>query len=146
MMFSLYPNYIIGTTSVSAATNTTLQTTNFPNLGGAGSIISTTQLATANSLLAILGGLINGATQGFNTTSPTSGYSPVRNLSPFRNSNHALYVSDKWSVTRGLTLTLGLRYELYPALKLDNGLSLEPVISDPDNPEARFLPEMEPIM
>lgn len=34
---------------------------------------------------------------------------------------------------RGLTLTLGLRYELFPAMKLANGLALEPVIADPDN-------------
>lgn len=135
----IVPNYIIGTTNVSTATTTTLTNNNFPNVGGTGNVISTTQLNTANSLLAILGGLINGATQGFNTTSPTSGYSPVRNLSPFRNSNHALYASDKWLVTRNLTLTLGLRWELFPALKLNNGLSLEPVISDPDNPEASLL-------
>ena len=86
-----------------------------------------------------MGGIISSATQGFNTTSPTSGYSPTRNLSPFRNSNHALYASDKWSVARGLTISLGLRYELFPALKLNNGLSLEPVISDPKNPAASLL-------
>ena len=130
----IVPNYIIGPTNVGSA-STTLATGNFSTLGG----ISTTQLGTANSLLSILGGLINGATQGFNTSSPTSGYAPVRNLSPFRNSNHALYVSDKWSISRGLTLTLGLRYELFPALKLNNGLGLEPVISDPDNPAASLL-------
>lgn len=135
----IVPNYIIGVTNVNAATTTTLATGMFPNQGGSGSVISTTQLATANSLLAILGGLVNGATQGFNTTSPTSGYAPVRNLSPFRNSNHSLYGSDKWSIARGLTLTLGLRYELFPALKLNNGLSLEPVIADPDNPAASLL-------
>jgi hypothetical protein len=31
-------------------------------------------------------------------------------------------------------LTLGLRYELFPALRLDNGLAVEPVIADPNNP------------
>ncbi len=135
----IVPNYIVGVTNVNAATTTTLQTTHFPNQGGSGSLISTTQLSTANSLLAIMAGLVNSATQGFNTTSPTSGYSAVRNLSPFRNSNHSLYVSDKWFVTKDLTLTLGLRYELYPAMKLNNGLGLEPVISDPDNPAASLL-------
>lgn len=135
----IVPNYIIGATNVSSTTTTTLQTGMFPNSTGTGTIISTTQLATANSLLAIMAGLVNSATQGFNTTSPTSGYAPVRNLSPFRNSNHALYASDKWSVTRDLTLTLGLRYELFPAMKLKNGLSLEPVISDLNNPEASLL-------
>ena len=140
----IVPNYIVGTTNVSAATTTTLTNNNFPNIvGGVPQtnqfIINTTQLGTANSLLAILGGLVNSATQGFNTTSPTSGYSVTRNLSPFRNSNHALYASDKWMIARNLTLTLGLRWELYPAMKLQNGLSLEPIIADPDNPAASLL-------
>ncbi len=133
------PTYNVATTNVNAATTTTLQTGNFANVGGSGSLISTTQLGTANSLLAILGGLYSSASQGFNTTSPTSGYAPVRNLSPFRNSNHALYASDKWSLTRGLTISLGLRYELFPALKLANGLGLEPAIADPENPAASLL-------
>lgn len=135
----IIPNYIIGTTNVNAATTTTLATTHFPNQGGAGSLISTTQLATANGLLAIMGGLVNSATRGFNTSSPTSGYAPVRNLSPFRNSNHSLYISDKWSVARNLTVTLGMRYELYPAMRIKNGLSLEPVIVDQNNPASGLL-------
>jgi hypothetical protein len=32
-----------------------------------------------------------------------------------------------------------LRYELFPGLRLANGLALEPVINDPDNPEASLL-------
>lgn len=142
----IVPNYIIGTTSATTATNTTLSTTNFANSctpspcgTGLTSLISTTQLGTGNSLLAILAGLVSSGTQGFNTTSPTSGYQTARNLSPFRNSNHALYVADKWSPFRGLTINAGLRYELFPALKLNNGLSLEPVISDLDNPAASLL-------
>jgi hypothetical protein len=140
----IVPNYIVGTTNASTATTTTLTNGNFPNIVGgvpnpAQSIISTTQLSTANSLLSILGGLVNSATQGFNTTSPTSGYSPTRNLSPFRNQNNSLYASDKWLVTRNLTLTLGLRWEIFPAMKLKNGLSLEPVIANLDNPEASLL-------
>jgi hypothetical protein len=140
------PNYIIGTTSVSTATNTTLAPTNFGNVctpspcpAGQTSIINTTQLGTANGLLALLGGLVSSAQQGFNTTSPTSGYSSDRALQPFRNSNHALYASDRWSAARGLTISFGLRYELFPALRLNNGLSLEPVIADPDNPAASLI-------
>ena len=137
----IVPNVIIGTTNVNAATNTTFQASNFANVGGTAgsSLISTTQLGTANGLLALLGGLFNNVTQGFNTTTPTSGFSSDRNLQPFRNSNHALYASDRWSVFRGLTLSLGLRYEIYPALKLNNGLAVEPVISDPENPVASLL-------
>lgn len=137
--FGTIPNYILGTTSVNTATNTTLATTNFANVGGSGSLINTTQLATGNGLLALLGGLVSGGVQAFNTTSPTSGFQTARNLAPYRNSNHALYVQDRWSVTPGLTLTLGVRYELYPALKINNGLALEPVITDLNNPQASLL-------
>lgn len=128
------PNFVLGPT-----TATTLSTNNFANVGGTGSLINSNQLTTANSLLALLGGTVNSASQGFNTTSPTSGFQVARNLSPFRNTNDALYASDRWSVTRGLTISLGLRYELYPALKLANGLAVEPLISDPDNPAASLL-------
>lgn len=131
------PNYTVGITP-----QTTFQTTNFANVGGAAntSLINTTQLTIGNNLLALLAGTVNAVSQGFNTTSPTSGFQPnVTNLQPFRNTNTALYASDRWTVTRGLTLSLGLRYELYPALKLQNGLSVEPVISDPDNPAASLL-------
>ena len=124
----IIPNYVIGPT-----TATTLSTANFQGL------INSNQLGTANSLLALLAGTVNSASQGFNTTSPTSGFQVARNLSPFRNTNDALYASDRWSVTRGLTISLGLRYELYPALKLANGLSVEPLISDPNNPAASLL-------
>jgi hypothetical protein len=137
--FGTIPNYTLGTTSVNTATNTTLATTNFANVGGTGSLINTTQLGTANGLLALLGGLVSGGTQAFNTTSPTSGFQTAQNLAPFRNSNHALYVQDRWAVTPGLTLTLGVRYELFPALKINNGLALEPVIADFNNPEASLL-------
>lgn len=137
--FGTVPNYTLGTTSVNTATNTTLATTNFNNVGGSGSLINTSQLGTANGLLALLGGLVNGGVQAFNTTSPTSGFQTARNLAPFRNSNHALYLQDRWSVTPGLTLTAGVRYELFPALKINNGLSLEPVITDLNNPQASLL-------
>lgn len=124
------PNYTIGTNPT-----TTFLSTNF---GAAG--INGNQLTTANNLLALLGGIVNGATQGFNTSSPTSGFQPnVTNLAPFRNTNIAFYGSDRWAIARGLTVSLGLRYELFPALKLQNGLSVEPVISDPDNPAASLL-------
>ena len=136
------PNYIIGTTSVNAATSTTFATSNFANtVGGVptGSLINSTQLGTANGLLAILGGLVSGSSQGFNTTSPTSGFSVARNLAPYRNTNNAFYGQDRWSIARGLTLSLGVRWEIYPALRLDNGLALEPVLADKAHPEASLL-------
>lgn len=138
--FGIFPSYRLGTTSATTATNTTLTTNNFANVGGTGSIINTTQLATANGLLALLGGLVNQAGQAFNMTDISSGYVPgQRQRAPFLNWNHALYVTDRWQVTRGLTINAGVRWEIYPALRLDNGLALEPVISDPKNPAASLL-------
>ena len=101
---------------------------------GATSVISTTQLGTANGLLALLGGLYNQATQSFNVGDVNSGFQPIRQFTPFRYENHSAYVFDRWLVNNQLTLTLGLRYELFPALRLNNGVALEPVFTDPDNP------------
>ena len=129
------PNYILGPIGV-AGSSTTFAPANFTSAGG----ISTAQVATANGLLALLAGTVNSASRGFNTTDPTSGFQPnVRNLQPFRNTNNALYAADRWSISREFTLSLGLRYELFPALKLANGLSVEPVISDLNNPAASLL-------
>ena len=137
----IVPNYIIGPSTVVApgVNNTTLTTGNFANNctpACTNSLISTAQAGTASNLLALLAGVVNGRVQGFNTTSPTSGYQVARNLSPFRNSNHAFYASDRWSALRGLTISMGLRWELYPAMKLNNGLGLEPVIPEGADPVA----------
>jgi hypothetical protein len=138
--FGIIQYYNLGNTSVDAATNTTFTAANFANAGGTGSIISTTQLGTANGLLALLGGLVNSSAQAFNLENIGSGYQPgVRQLAPFLNYNNSLYITDRWQAARGLTLNFGVRYELYPGLKLTNGLALEPVITDLDNPEAALL-------
>jgi hypothetical protein len=129
------PSYRLGTGPNTPA----FIASNFANQGGSGSLISTTQLTTANNLLALLGGIVNAGTQTFNAETATSGFGPRASFNPYRYSNHSLYISDRWSVTRGLTLTLGLRYEIYPALRLINGLTLEPVITDPDNLAASLL-------
>ena len=101
----------------------------FSGIGG----ISNAQLGTANNLLALFGGLYSTATQTFNVADQNSGFAATGLFSPYRYSNHSLYVSDRWSAARGLTLSLGVRYELFPAMKLANGLALEPVYADPDN-------------
>jgi hypothetical protein len=138
--FGIVPHYYIGNTNVSTATNTILTNNNFGNVGGAGSVINATQLAQVNGLLAILGGLINGEQQAFNMKDIQTGYvAGERQLAPFINWNHALYVTDRWQIRPGLTLNAGVRWEIYPALRLDNGLALEPVITDPDNPAASLL-------
>ncbi|HEX3101101.1 MAG TPA: carboxypeptidase-like regulatory domain-containing protein, partial [Pyrinomonadaceae bacterium] len=125
----IVPNYTIST----GPNTPQLAAANFP--GG----INNTQLGTANNLLGLLGGIISAGTQSFNTVDPTSGFQAVQRLQPFRYSNDSLYIQDHWLMARGLTITAGLRYELFPALKLDNGLALEPVIADPNNPTPSLL-------
>ncbi len=138
------PNYVIGPSAVVApgVNNTNLTTGNFANNctpACSNSLISGTQATTASNLLALLAGIVNQRVQGFNTATPDSGYAPVRNLAPYRNSNHALYASDRWSAARGLTISAGVRWEMYPALKINNGLALEPVIANPDDPAASLV-------
>lgn len=127
----IVPTYTIGTGAATPA----FSTTNFAAFGG----ISTAQLGTANGLLALLGGIVNGGSQGFNTSSRTSGFQPTRLLQPFRYEVYSMYVQDRWRIRPSLSLTLGLRYELYPALRLDNGLALEPTIPDGTDPLAAIL-------
>jgi hypothetical protein len=110
-------------------------TANFTNVGG----ISTAQLGTANGLLGLLGGIVAQQSQTFNLEDVSSGFQRVSAIQPFKYENYSLYAADRWQITNDLTLNLGLRYELFPALRLDNGLALEPVISDPDNPIASLL-------
>lgn len=107
------------------------------NFGGA-AFISNAQLTTANNLLALFAGQYNTAVQTYNVEDQTSGFQPTQNFLPFRYSNHSLYVQDRWAAMRGLTLTLGVRYELFPAMKLASGLALEPVLADTEN----FLPAL----
>lgn len=127
----ILPVYTLGT----GAATPQFVAGNFTSVGG----ISNAQLATANGLFALLGGIVNGGSQQFNTTSRTSGFSPTRLFQPFRYENHSLYVQDRWRIRPELTLTLGVRYELFPALRLDNGLALEPVIPDGVDPVQAIL-------
>lgn len=131
----IIPGYNIG---LSGAFTGLLTQTNFVNTGGAAgtSLVDANSLATANNLIALLGGVLNSGTQSFNQANITSPFQPVRQLAPFLNWNHALYASDRWSVLPGLTLTMGVRWEMFPPLKLSSGLALEPVITNADNPAA----------
>lgn len=120
------PTVTIGTGTATP----TFSTANFAAIGG----ISTTQLGTANGLLALLGGGFTSVAQSFNLVDTNSGFvRGATSFTPFRYENHSLYFADRWLAAKGLTLSLGVRYEVFPALRLNTGLALEPVIADPDN-------------
>jgi hypothetical protein len=121
------PTFTLGT----GGTAPVLNANNFTSLGG----ISTAQLTTANNLLGLLGGIVTAGTQSFNVTSPTSGFVPgATTFSPWRYNNHSLYFQDRWRVRPELSLTLGLRYELFPALRIANNVGIEPLIPEGTDP------------
>lgn len=125
----------IPTLTVATGTSTpSLDASQFP--GG----ISATQLESANSLLALLGGFVESAEVTFNATSATSGF--VQGAFPTRHlnfENYSAYVTDTWRVTPRLTLNFGLRYELYSPIREADRLALEPVIPEGTDPSAAVL-------
>ncbi len=88
--------------------------------------ISVAQLGVANGLLALYGGIVGAGAQSYNVASRTdTSFSSTQTFQDFRYGNHSAYVQDSWRVRPNFTLTAGLRYELYTALKLNNGIGLE---------------------
>jgi hypothetical protein len=90
--------------------------------------ISNNDLANANTLLATLGGYVDGYSQTLNVNSRTSGYVPgapfVRH---FLIGDYDLYAQDKWRVSQRLTVTLGLKWQLPGVLDERDSLELLPV-------------------
>lgn len=126
----------VPTVTIGNTAGTIFSTANFNGIGG----INSTQLGTANGLLTLLGGHFNAVAQSFNVTTLEEGFVPgATEFRPFRYENHALYLADRWQAMRGLTLSLGLRYEIFPALRNLTGRGLEPLISDLDDPVSSLL-------
>ncbi len=91
--------------------------------------VSTTDLGTANQLLATLGSYIDGYSQTFNVANRNSGYvSKQPFLRHFLDNDYSFYVQDKWKVSRRLTVTLGLRYQLPGVVDERDSLELSPVM------------------
>lgn len=96
--------------------------------------ISSTDLTTANSLLATLAGYYSGYSQTFNVNSRTSGFvSGATQLRHETLNNYALYAQDNFRLRPGLTLTLGLRWDYYSPVDEQDSLFLMPVLKD-NNP------------
>jgi len=105
-----------------AVGTTTPQLTTASFAGG----ISSTNLTTANQLYSLLGGIIPSGQETFNVTSASSGFVPGAGFAQkYAYNNYNFYFADQWRVSPRLTLNLGLRYELYPSLKEENGVISE---------------------
>jgi hypothetical protein len=115
------PTYTLAMGSGQAAYN--LSTSNLPG-------ITSNDLFNAQTLLATLGGFLDGYSQTFNVTSRTSQYVPgadfVRN---FLLDDYAVYAQDNWKIAPRLTLNLGLRYEMPGVADERNSLELLPNMS-----------------
>lgn len=132
---------IVSTFSLGTNVNTpSISTAQFTNGALFPGQVPTAQRAAANSLLALLGGIVSSGVQSFNVETQTSGFVPgatQRRL--FDYEIYGFHFSDQWRVRKDLTLNLGLRYDLYTALKSGNGLALEPVIPNLDDPVSAIL-------
>lgn len=96
--------------------------------------ISATDLARANALRFLLGGIVGSGSATFNAQGQTEGFARERQLRTLNFEIYSAYISDQWRVRPNLTLNLGLRYELYTPLNDPRSLYLEPVITNFNDP------------
>jgi hypothetical protein len=93
--------------------------------------ISQNDLVTANNLLALLGGYVDGFSQTYNITSRTSGFVPgATDLKHWLLNNYAWFGQDTWKIHPRLTLALGLRYDLFGVVDEKDGLALMPQLQN----------------
>ncbi len=118
------PNITFGF-SASAPAGIQLTAANFP-----GSLISATNLASANAWLAFLGGIVTTVSQTLQVRDKTSGFIPgIRNNRNFLFDDLAFYFQDNWRVRPNLTLTAGLKWEYFSPVRERDDLSLQPALN-----------------
>lgn len=121
------PTYVLG-----GGTGQTFTATTFNNASGcvaATGVNCITSVTTANSLLALLGGLIGSANQTFTAASQTGNLAAVPPGRSLNTDHYSFYGTDQWRISPTFTVNYGLRYELFTPLREPNGLALEPIIS-----------------
>ena len=89
--------------------------------------ISAAELTLAQNVFADVTGLLGSIAEGFNHTSPTSGYVPgvPENYTPVQQ-NLAFYWQDGWRLKKNLTVNYGVRWEYQGPYDARNGLVLLP--------------------
>lgn len=114
---TVFPRVTIGT---NANNPNNLSTATLPG-------ISAAELTLANSVFNNITGMLGSISQGFNHTSPTSGYvaGKPEEYTPVQQ-NLAFYIQDSWKVRRDLTLQYGTRWEYQGPYDARNGLVLLP--------------------
>ena len=123
---SITPTYNLGTNINTPQISTAQFTTAALFPGG----VPTAQRGTANSLLALLGGIVSSGSASFNVIDKTTGFvagATQRRIFNFK--QYGAYFSDSWRAKPSLTLNLGIRYDYQTPLKMTNGLALEPIIA-----------------
>lgn len=123
---------LVGTTPTYTISTTTNPNTpgliNSQFTGG----IDTTQLARANALRYLLGGIIGGGSRTANLPDSSSGYGFGPSNIFLNYEVYSAFVSDQWRIRPNLTLNMGVRYELYTPVNSPQALFLEPVIKNND--------------
>lgn len=127
----IVPTFTLGT-NINTPSISTAQFTNTSLFPGQ---VPTAQRGGANGLLALLGGIVSAGSAQFNVETQESGFVPgAGNRDIFNYEAYSFFISDQWRATNSLTFNFGLRYDLYTALTSENGLFLEPVIPNLDDP------------
>jgi Carboxypeptidase regulatory-like domain len=129
---SFIPDYVLGggTTPGFTSGNTGTFNTAAGCIAATGvNCASATQITAANSMLALLGGLIGSANQTFTVASKSGTLQPVPPLRHLSYSSWSGYAADQYRAGPHLTLNFGLRYDLFLPIRETQGLLLEPVLN-----------------
>jgi hypothetical protein len=90
--------------------------------------ISAADLATANSLLALLTGTVTSVAQTLQVKDQTSGFVPGHpNDRNYSLDNIAVFIQDNWRWKPNLTVRAGLKWEYFSPLREDDNLAFVPV-------------------